>query len=514
MTAGGIHRLRRDSRFASAVIVLVTLINSGVLAQNRRQPAATGGLRVSPMAVAPGKTTRVAVRGGSVGAEPLLWTSFPCQSVPASDEDGKPAFDVTLAGDARPRVGIVRVHGAGGVSAPALLMIDDLQTIAEAPGTTTRSSPQRIEIPVAVEGTCEAVASDAFRFTGSKGQVVFVEVVAARLGSAMDAVVRVLDASGREIAYCDDDPASGGEDPRLACELPADGDYVIELRDINYEGGEGHRYRLRVGGLALAVDKGVDGATAEVEPNDDPTRDAALLTAPFTVMGLFQKSEDRDCYRFAARKGDRVTIESSSRSIGSPCDVSLRLLRENGSTLAASKDDDPGEAMIEHTFAADGTYCLVARELSGRSGSELAYRIAVAPGAPGFTLSLDVDRVEAPAGGELSLVVKATRRDYKGDIPLSIEPGSGVTFDARDGVIKGDKLETTLKAKLPPELKPGQLIHFRVVGRRTDNAGYTTAENGAALKQLFPRMLYPPPELDGLVALGVTEAKPKPATSK
>ena len=499
----------------AAVLLLVITLNSVALAQRRSQPAAPAGVVLSPMAVAPGKTTRVHVRNASVGAEPALWSSFACQSDVVSDDgDRKSTFAVTLPRDVRIGIGVARVHGAGGVSAPALVMIDDLPTVVEAAGTTTRANPQQIELPVAVEGTCEAVASDFFRFTGRKGQQISVELVAVRLGSAMDPVIRLLDASGREIAYCDDDPATGGEDPRLSCELPGDGEYLLEVRDINYEGGDTYRYRLRVGGSALAGVAADDDAAPEVEPNDDPRKDGPPLTVPFRITGDFQKSDDRDCFRFTARKGDRVTIKSFARSIGSPCDVSLRLLRENGSSLAASKDDEPGEATIEHTFAADGTYCLVAREIAGRSGPHSLYRIEAASGAPAFSLSLDVDHVEAPAGGQFPLVVKATRRDYKGDISLGIETDSGVMLETTDNVIKGDKVETTLKAKVPPGLKPGQLVHFRVVGKRKDDAGSATAENGAALRQLFPRMLYPPPELNGLIALGVTSAKPTPAVAK
>lgn len=466
------------------------------------------------MAVAPGKTTRVTVHDAMVGDEPAMWTSFPCRTAFVSGQDRRLSFDVTLPPDARPGVGIVRVHGVGGVSAPALVMIDDLPTVAEARRTTTHADPQRIEAPVAVEGTCDAVASDFFQFTGKKGQRISVEAFAVRLGSAMDPVVRVLGPAGREIAYCDDDPATGGEDSHLSITLPADGDYVVEVRDIHYEGGDAHRYRLRVGGDALVRDVDVDDATAEVEPNDEPARDAGLLTVPFTVTGRFQKPDDRDSFRFTARKGDRITIKSFARSIGAPCDVSLRLLKENGPTLATSRDDDPGEAAIEHTFTADGIHCLVARELGGLSGPGAVYRVEVTPGAPGFSLSVDVDQVEAPAGGEPSLVVKATRRDYKGDISLSIASESGVTFGTTDGVIKADKLETTLKVKLPLELQAGRLLHLRIVGKRKDDAGSATAENGAALRRLFPRMLYPPPELDGVIALGVTSAEPKPTISK
>ena len=90
-----------------------------------------------------------------------------------------------------------------------------------------------------------------FKFAANKGQRITVDVVAARLGSPLDPVVRLLDAKGRELVYCDDEPGAG-PDSRFVFKAPAAGDNVIELRDANYQGGASYRYRLRVGSLPLA----------------------------------------------------------------------------------------------------------------------------------------------------------------------------------------------------------------------------------------------------------------------
>ena len=62
-----------------------------------------------------------------------------------------------------------------------------------------------------------------------------------------------------------------------------------------------------------------------------------------------------------------------------------------------------------------------------------------------------------------------------------------------------------LKAKVPAGARPGESIPFRILGTATVDGGTFTAEASTmpALRRLFPRMLYPPEEADGLIVLGV-----------
>src|SRR5262249_15131361 len=77
-----------------------------------------------------------------------------------------------------------------------------------------------------------------------------VEVFARRLGSPLDSMIRLLDVSGRELAFSDDESSSGA-DSRFSYKFANAGDYYLEVRDIRFQGGGGHRYRLRVGDLPL-----------------------------------------------------------------------------------------------------------------------------------------------------------------------------------------------------------------------------------------------------------------------
>jgi hypothetical protein len=91
-----------------------------------------------------------------------------------------------------------------------------------------------------------------FSFEGRKGQKVSAEVLARRLNSPVDSILKLTDAKGNEIAVNDDykDPAAGltthHADSRLMATLPATGRYYVHMGDTQGDGGVTHGYRLRI----------------------------------------------------------------------------------------------------------------------------------------------------------------------------------------------------------------------------------------------------------------------------
>jgi hypothetical protein len=111
-----------------------------------------------------------------------------------------------------------------------------------------RQRPQAVELPVTVSGRLEAAGdTDVYRWTARKGQRLVFQVEARSLGSPVDAVLRLTDASGKLLTQVDD---PGGRrtttrDPELAYTVPEDGIYHIEVRDLHGSGGFRFVYRLR-----------------------------------------------------------------------------------------------------------------------------------------------------------------------------------------------------------------------------------------------------------------------------
>jgi len=518
-----------------------------------------------PSAIQPGQPTDVTLFGGSLEGANRLWTSFASQSALTPDlpnngqEGGKVSFRVTVPPDAPVGVGGIRVAGPRGVSDLRLIMIDDLPSVAENGTNKAIEGAQEIAIGSAVDGAAEPESFDYYKLQAVPGMRISAEVVARRLGSPLDPVMRLLDGAGRELAYSDDEPGIGA-DCRLRYEFAAEGTYLLEVRDIRYQGSGNHRYRLRLGdfpfvsvpyplgatrgttarfewagpstaGLApieqttptdptidfvtlvarLPEGRGATSATAivsdqgeqlEFEPNNAPEQ-ASPVDLPAAINGRFQAAKDRDFYQFAAKQGQRLLFVGKTRTLGSPSDLFLRLYNAEGGQLAEAEDSGTAEGVLDYTFPADGTYRLMVEDLIRRGGPDHAYRIEVRPYQPGFSLAVEAERVNPPQQGVFVAKVTCARRDYNGPITLSLE-GAPAGIALGGNVIPEGKNETVFSATLPAGIEAGQLHLFRVVGQAMiGEANFkAVASNLGTLRGQFNGLPYPPAGLDTTVAMG------------
>jgi hypothetical protein len=412
----------------------------------------------------------------------------------------------------------LRVANSSGISSPILIAIDDLPTTLASNNKSIKDS-QPISLPIAIEGSIEELTSHFYKFPAHKNRKLLVDVVANRIGSRLDPLVRLLDSSGKELLLCDDDPATA-PDPRFTYTIPSDGDYMIEIRDAAYDGSAQHRYRMRVSENdtdAFPPPPTRHYATTlptitEHEPNDTPPA-ATNFQIPAQLHGTLSKSHDRDIYQFTAKKTDHILIRSKTRSIGSPCDLLLRLAKADGAKVADSKTDTADEASINTPISEDGNYLLIVEELTGQSGPAMFYQLDVEPFA-GFSLATDTEKLDIPAGGQAELKITATRRAYKGPISFTIDcdlPGLSLVNDT----MKEEKNEVQLKIKLPPKAPVGKALSFRLIGHANINGrDYSQPlSTYPALKKLFPLMHYPPAKLDGEIGLGIKPPSPTTTTA-
>lgn len=541
------------------VRVLLAALLAGAPACFGQSPSLT---HAGPGALAPGKTTELTFLGANLAGATNLWTGFGAKVISANATNANAAkFQISVPADAPVGIHAVRVGSVNGVSNPLLLMVDDLPSVTDAATNTSVANAQRLAWPVAVDGAAVSLGHKFYRVTVKQGERLAIEAVAQRLNSKLDPVLRLLDLKGRELAFCDDESGLGG-DCRIAHVFAAGGDFLIEVRDINFGGGSDYRFRLRVGDFPLAslpfpsavkagakstfefvgpqVDKlkpvsdtapadatrlplsakfpGGKSSTfvaalvtdtaefAETEPND--TADSATpFTLPAGLNGRFLKPKDRDFWKFDAKKGQRVLFTAQTRSIGSPSEVMLQLRDAKGTAIASSSPNDAGEGSVTNTIPADGTYFLVVDELIRRGGPQHAYRVEAALLSPGFTLETDVEKVAAAPGDSFTVKVTATRRDFSGPITLSIVGLDGMVL--ADEVIKEKGASATLKVTLPESAVPGSLTTFRIVGQAKvgDGEVQSVTRTTPALRKLFPSMPFPPRELDGSIALGVKAQK-------
>jgi hypothetical protein len=482
----------------------------------RGQPVLTHS---APSAISGEKGGELTLYGSGLNRPLSLWCAPGAEGIFSASSGDSAVCRITFPHGARDGLAAIRVAARTGISSPLFVAIDELPTVVANGKNKTVKQAQTIELPAAIEGVAEELTSHYYKFFGHKGETLSVDVMANRVGSKMDSLVRLLDADGKEVAYCDDDPAIA-PDSRFGYTFLADGGYVLEIRDAGYEGSPQHRYRMRVGEVEIGLTatrpvharRGRLLEIEEKEPNDAPAV-AMVIKVPVEIKGGFVKARDRDVYQFAAKKGDHVLMRSKTRSIGSACDLFLRIAKADGTKLADSKSDVAEEASVDASISEDGTYFLIVEELSGQGGEGMQYRLEVEPFA-GFSLSSEVEKIDVPAGGQGEMKITAARRDYKGAITLAVESGPDGIRLANE-VIKEGQNEVQVRVRMPSDAEVGRAFSFRLVGKaKVNGEEYTqTVSTMGAIKKLYPMMRYPPGELDGEIGLGVKPAAPTTATA-
>ena len=546
-------------RLLSGTILLLTA-TSTALAQT---PSISS---TSPQAVVPAKATDVKLKGGNLVGAAEVWTSFPAEAglTPDIDKNGQNAAEVTwrLNVPADTPVGIhgIRVATAGGVSALKLILVDDLPSIAQAAGNTTAEKAQELTLPVAVDGAVPSLGFNYYRFKAEAGQRVAIEAVARRLGSPLDPIVRLLDAKGRELAWSDDEPALRG-DARLHYTFKDAGEYLVEIRDIRYQGGGGHLYRLRIGDFPclstphpMTVQRGAktkiafagtsaDGVASvdvdlpadhplgwvnvgarsasgnasgfatlqvsdtavavEAEPNNEIAK-ATRMELGATACGRIEAPGDVDHFILAAKKGQKFTFRGITRRQGSPTSLYLRLLNATGGQVAVKEDFGVGDASFDYTFPADGDFVICVEELHRRGGSQFSYCVETEPVATGFTLTTAANTVNLGASGTASIQVNSARKGYNGPIQIA-------AVDLPDGVVSQptvigpghNVVALTLTATGDAPLNKAFAVKVVGTAKIGENDVQVVADTHGTMKAGFSAIPWAPQNLNAHVALGV-----------
>ena len=112
---------------------------------------------------------------------------------------------------------------------------------------------QTVSIPVIVNGRINAPGDvGVYRFDGRAGETVVAEVLARRLESPLDSVIKLTDHAGHILAMNDDFVDKGAglvthqADSYLMTKLPANGSYTLTIWDAQHKGGPDYAYRLRL----------------------------------------------------------------------------------------------------------------------------------------------------------------------------------------------------------------------------------------------------------------------------
>lgn len=337
----------------------------------------------------------------------------------------------------------LRIRTASGISELRTFLISAYPLVEEKEPNNTPEKAQKVLANCTVEGTMQNEDIDMYLIEAKKGQRISAEVEGMRLGRTMfDPYVAILDKSGKVLTKSDD-TALFVQDCFVTMLAPADGEYIIEVRESSYGGG-GNPYRVHIGnfprptavyppggqaGQTLDVKfigdaagdikktvqlpaeitpfkQGVfaesDGLTApsanpirvsefpnvlEAEPNDDPKSATSTdLELPLAFNGIIEKKGDVDWFRFKAKKGQTYDVNVYARRIRSPLDSVLTIADANGNAIASNDDSGGADSYVRFSVPRDDYYLIKVTDHLGNGGPDYTYRVEVTPVAQSLQL--------------------------------------------------------------------------------------------------------------------------------
>jgi WD40 repeat protein len=276
------------------------------------------------------------------------------------------------------------VQGPGGESNRLKIYLDDIPQVSEAAKPATNTL---VQLPVSFWGALDPAGDiDELQFDAEAGQTIIFDLAAKSLGSKADAVLTLSDAEGKVLASNND--FDGTNDPLLAYKFSNSGVFRVSVKDLMLGGSKEHFYRLSIGefpfvtgfypsssrtnseaeieligynlpaehkikvtpptkpgemDLPIDAEKfrsrrafkllvGSGPELVEREPNDDP-KQATKIEIPGAVCGRIwstNQTPDVDLFRFEAKAGQKLIIETIAAQRGSPIDTKIEVLHADG----------------------------------------------------------------------------------------------------------------------------------------------------------------------------------------
>jgi len=323
---------------------------------------------------------------------------------------------ITIAADAPVGIGLWRLSCARGGTGGRPFIIGDLPEYIESESNSDPATAEQVEMPVTINGQIAGECDlDYYRFQAKGGDVVRVEMAAARLGSALDPVVQIFDTAGHRIAA---QKLRVGTDPVLAFRAAETGEYRLMISSVTSRGGPAFVYRVTVSTspfLRFAYPAGDLPEAIEIADND--VRESATeLPWPQVVNGQLETPTDEDWYRLACRAGVMLSIECLAQPGWSSALPIVALVDAQGNVVTSVNAVQAfgGTTRMHWQSPADGDWWLRVRDLQQgiRGGPDFTYRLTVREAIPDFLLSMKADVINVVQGA-------------RAEVDVTIEPIAG-----------------------------------------------------------------------------------------
>jgi hypothetical protein len=416
--------------------------------------------------------------------------------------------EVTIDPDAKPGRREIRVVTKRGISNSRPFYVGQVPEVARKAMKTTKrqvlgkeylaqvkrppeEEEKSITVPCTMNGQLAAGWVDRYRFEATKGQRLVISAkardlvpyVADGVPGWFQAVLKLYDSGGKEVAYNDD--FYFRPDPVLYYEVPADGEYVLTINEALYRGRESFTYRMTIGELPFVTSIFPLGARVgepvkiemngwnleeatlspppkdakpgkhlisaakgklvsnyvpfalgtlpeclDAESNDEPSK-AQNVTLPIIVNGRMDHAGDWDVFEVEGKAGETLVTEVHARRLGSPFDSFVKITSPDGKVIALNDDHydaasglntDHADSYLMAKLPADGKYFVHIGDTPRRGGKEYAYRLRISQPQPHFELRTHPSKLVMQSKKQAAVTVYAIRKDgYTGPIKLSFK---------------------------------------------------------------------------------------------
>jgi len=430
---------------------------------------------------------------------------------------------LTAATDALPGPREFRLATPNGASTIGqLVIVRDPVTMEPASDNNTPDKAQVVSLPATMCGVIEkSEDTDFWKFHVEAGQSFTFHVRGQRLEDKihdlqnhLDPILFLRDSSGSVVAMSDNHFYA---DPFLSQTFASAGDYLLEIRDVRYQGNVYWEYAIEAHArpviaqvtplavnpeqatevqlsgwnlgdvqsgqlLAAAGSLGQRWLTlplaggpsnpvpvyvtdqplfAEPATENETAAQAVAITTPVVINGRIEKPNDVDVYVFEAKKGDLLSFQVLSRRYDSQLDSLVRILNEKGQLLREEDDSRAGKLLYADSWIegwpapADGKYFVEIRDVHLRGGDGFGYALAITPTKPYFELEVDTDKTNLPPGMHGVIFVRAVRKQgFTGAIDLAVEGlPAGVTATC-GRILSGKCLDGAIVLSATPDAAP------------------------------------------------------------
>jgi hypothetical protein len=439
---------------------------------------------IQPPGVQRGVETEVIYGGGRLADVQELLLYSPGITVAGIEpvNDGSFKAKLNVAADCRMGIHAVRVRTATGVSNLMTFAVGPLPVVAEVEPNSDFTMPQVVPMNVTVTGVVQNEDVDHYLVEAKKGDRINAEIEGLRLGRTFfDPYVAILNSERFEIARSDD-AALLNQDCLCSVVAPADGKYIVQVRESSYGGDGNSIYRLHIGtfprptavypaggkpgeqltvkwigdaggdftsqvvlpaansenkhGLYAQDDRGIAPSpntvrlidllnVLEVEPNDALAQGTAGGAAPCAMNGIIEKPGDVDYFKFTAKAGQQFDVRVYARSaLRSPLDSVLTVVNAQGGGIVANDDSGGPDSYVRFNAPADGEFGIVVQDHLKQGGPNYVYRVEITPVAASVSTFLPERQqyipttLVVPKNNRMALLVGASRANWGGDTNL------------------------------------------------------------------------------------------------